>query len=140
MRREAAAVRKQLAAESPDADSALARHANAIIRLAGGGAVAGYLPIRSELSPLPLIAALAGRGVVTAMPMTPPRAALLPWRLPDRYQGGLYVMWASGFAIRLSGEQDIHNRRAGIKECGNKRMAGRRRQPGQPLVASSSVT
>ena len=65
-------MRKQLAAEHPDADTALARHADAIIRLGGGGAVAGYLPIRSELSPLPLIAALAGRGVVTAMPMTPP--------------------------------------------------------------------
>ena len=72
MRREAAALRKQLAAESPDADTVLACHADAIIRLAGGGAVAGYLPIHSELSPLPLIAALAERGVFTAMPMTPP--------------------------------------------------------------------
>ena len=91
MRREAAAMRKQLAAENPDADTALARHADAIIRLAGGGAVAGYLPIRSELSPLPLIAALAGRGVVTAMPMTPPpRNPLIfhRWNPGDALQDG----------------------------------------------------
>ncbi len=93
MRRNAAALRKQLAADFPGADAELAGHADAIIKLAGGGVVAGYLPIRSELSPLPLIAALAGCGVVTALPITPPAGNPLvfhQWATDDALQNGPY--------------------------------------------------
>ena len=81
LRKEAAATRAALAKQEPDAADRLAGHAGHIADLAAadlatadpamGGVVAAYLPIRSELSPLPLVAALTARGVVTAMPVTP---------------------------------------------------------------------
>ena len=43
-----------------------------VLQRCGKGIYAAYLPIRSELSPLPLVAALADRSIVTAMPVTPP--------------------------------------------------------------------
>ncbi|NCF48874.1 MAG: 5-formyltetrahydrofolate cyclo-ligase [Bacteroidetes bacterium] len=54
-----------------EAAHAIAAHAALIAGLAEDGVVAAYLPIRSELSPLPLISALARMGLVTAMPVTP---------------------------------------------------------------------
>ena len=86
LRKAAAATRAALAKQAPDAADQLAAHADMIADLAAadpragdtraadppaGGVVAAYLPIRSELSPLPLVAALNARGVVTAMPVTP---------------------------------------------------------------------
>ena len=79
LRKAAAATRAALAKQMPDAANQLAAHADMIAdMMAGmmtdigaGAIVAAYLPIRSELSPLPLVAALNARGVVTAMPVTP---------------------------------------------------------------------
>ena len=79
LRKQAAAHRRGLMAADPDAPARLAAQAGILVdRLAGIGdkapdsaVVAAYLPIRSELSPLPLVTALAGRGIVTAMPETP---------------------------------------------------------------------
>ena len=76
LRKDAAKHRATLVAADPDAAERLAAQAGIIATLAGegqddAGAVAAYLPIRSELSPLPLVAALVAAGVKTAMPVTP---------------------------------------------------------------------
>jgi len=87
LRKQAAAHRRGLMANDPDAPARLAAQAGILADMladahadihggtggqaAGSAAVAAYLPIRSELSPLPLVTALAGHGVVTAMPETP---------------------------------------------------------------------
>lgn len=71
LRKQAAATRAEHSAVDPDAAGRLVAFAADIAALAGGGIVAAYLPIRSELSPLPLIASLSDRGLVTAMPVTP---------------------------------------------------------------------
>ena len=59
MRREAAAMRKQLAAESPDADTALARHADTIIRLADDAATTQP----ADISPMDPERCVAGRAL-----------------------------------------------------------------------------
>ena len=76
---EKAALRKQVArnrsllmTEHPSAGDDLTSHLDEVLQRCGKGIYAAYLPIRSELSPLPLVAALADRGIVTAMPVTPP--------------------------------------------------------------------
>ena len=76
LRRQAASHRAALAARDPEAADRLAAQAGIIAALAGegqdhAGVVAAYLPIRSELSPLPLVAALVAAGIGTAMPVTP---------------------------------------------------------------------
>jgi 5-formyltetrahydrofolate cyclo-ligase len=79
LRTDAARQRGRLAAAEPDAATALVAHLDALIAACGGGVYAAYLPIRSELSPLPLVAALAASGIPrgtpsrisTAMPITP---------------------------------------------------------------------
>jgi 5-formyltetrahydrofolate cyclo-ligase len=58
--------------EHPSAGDDLTSHLDVVLQRCGKGIYAAYLPIRSELSPLPLVAALADRGIVTAMPVTPP--------------------------------------------------------------------
>ena len=81
---DAGKARAALAAADPDAAGRLAAQAGIIAEIARSvcGAdgrddtgdapvVAAYLPIRSELSPLPLVEALAADGFVTAMPVTP---------------------------------------------------------------------
>ena len=42
-----------------------------MLQRCGTGIYAAYLPIRSELSPLPLVAALTDLGIATALPVTP---------------------------------------------------------------------
>ena len=82
LRKDAGKTRAALAAVDADAASRLAAQAGIVTEIAmslsdtpnhGGGApvIAAYLPIRSELSPLPLIEALAAEGFPTAMPVTP---------------------------------------------------------------------
>lgn len=75
LRNQAAARRAALMESDPEAPARLAAQADIIIRLAQGrdpaGIVAAYMPIRSELSPLPLVTALAVAGLITAMPETP---------------------------------------------------------------------
>ena len=75
LRKQAAARRAALMGADPDAPARLAAQADIIINIAQQdapvGIVASYMPIRSELSPLPLVAALIAAGLVTAMPETP---------------------------------------------------------------------
>ena len=72
LRKRAALSRSLLMTEYPSAGDDLTSHLDVVLQRCGRGIYAAYLPIRSELSPLPLVAALADRGVVTAMPVTPP--------------------------------------------------------------------
>ena len=59
-------------AENPLAGDKLINHLEGVLQRCGFGIYAAYLPIRSELSPLPLVAALAEMGIATALPVTPP--------------------------------------------------------------------
>ena len=55
--------------------------------------VAGYWPIRTEVSPLPLMGDLAGEGLATALPVTPEPGGVLafrPWRQGDALVEGPY--------------------------------------------------
>ena len=93
LRQTAGKRRALLAREQADADTILAGHADAIAQLAEGGIVAGYLPIKSELSPLALVAALTAAGVPTAMPVTPPPGQPLifhRWAAGDPLEDGPY--------------------------------------------------
>ena len=99
LRKQAGARRAGLVAEDPDAAARLAAQSDIIAdmacrndRPADGRAaddrifdgraaiVAAYMPIRSELSPLPLVERLAARGIVTAMPETPAPGNALVFR------------------------------------------------------------
>ena len=75
VRKGAAARRAALRDSDPDAPARLAAQADIIINIAQrdqpAGIVAAYMPIRSELSPLPLVSILVAQGIVTAMPETP---------------------------------------------------------------------
>ena len=97
LRKRAAAVRATLATGDPDAAALLAAQAGILVDIArplaeAAGAdapvIAAYLPIRSELSPLPLVAALAAAGLMTAMPVTPSPGNPLSFRA-----------WAPGDAL-----------------------------------------
>jgi len=71
LRSAAAKNRARLIELTPDAAGIIAGFADDLIARCGAGIYAGYLPIKTELSPLPLIETLAQRGMVTAMPITP---------------------------------------------------------------------
>ena len=71
MRKQAAKIRQQEADCHPDAAEKLATYYQLLLDKFGSGVYAAYLPIRSEISPLPLIAALYNAGEPTAMPVTP---------------------------------------------------------------------
>ena len=84
LRKDAGKARAALASADVDAAGRLAAQAGIVAEIAtslsgedtppsssDAPVVAAYLPIRSELSPLPLIAALVDQGFVTAMPVTP---------------------------------------------------------------------
>lgn len=81
LRRTATKIRKGLFEHQSQADIALAAHADALLDQFGRGIYAAYLPIRSELSPLPLIARLADLSIQTAMPITPAPGNPLDFRL-----------------------------------------------------------
>ena len=75
LRQQAAIARKALVNADPEAPARLAAQSDIIMRMVQDerptGVVAAYMPIRSELSPLRLVAALVAQGIVTAMPETP---------------------------------------------------------------------
>ncbi len=85
MRKQQAAIRAEaaIADKASDTDAALiaATYADEIYRrfnLTSDSIVSGYWPIKTELSPLPLLQALRAKGVKTALPTTPkPNAALI---------------------------------------------------------------
>ncbi len=72
LREQAALNRSLLMANRPSADDDLQHYLDMVVQRCGKGIYAAYLPIRSELSPLPIVAALTDRGFSTAMPVTPP--------------------------------------------------------------------
>ena len=102
LRRSAGKVRAALAEAEADAAERLAAQAGILATLAGPLAeetgsnqpvIAAYLPIRSELSPLPLVGALAAIGMTTAMPVTPAPGNPLSfraWRLGETLAEGPY--------------------------------------------------
>ncbi len=63
--------RAKLANGSPDAAIMLAGHAAHLTARYGYGVYAGYMPIRSELSPLALLENLVGLGCDLVLPITP---------------------------------------------------------------------
>ena len=71
LRKQAARHRSSLMADNPLAGDNLVRQLEVVLQRCGTGIYAAYLPIRSELSPLPLVAALADLGIATALPVTP---------------------------------------------------------------------
>ncbi|MDA8716966.1 5-formyltetrahydrofolate cyclo-ligase [Alphaproteobacteria bacterium] len=92
-RKLAARNRNHLAASKTNAAPLLATHAECLIERFGKGIYAAYFPIRSELSPLDLLARLANLGCVTALPVTPAEGQPLRfhhWAIGDRLDGGPY--------------------------------------------------
>ena len=63
--------RDELAILEPDAAYILSDHAPMLVNRYGRVTFAGYVPIRSELSPLVLLASLAASGCDLALPVTP---------------------------------------------------------------------
>ena len=93
LRRTATKIRKGLFEHQAQADIALVAHVDALLDQFGRGIYAAYLPIRSELSPLPLIARLADLSIQTAMPITPAPGNPLDFRLwatGDKLDDGPY--------------------------------------------------
>ncbi|MGB2294253.1 MAG: 5-formyltetrahydrofolate cyclo-ligase [Candidatus Puniceispirillum sp.] len=93
LRRSATKIRKRLFEQQAQADISLAAHVDALLERFGRGIYAAYLPIRSELSPLPLIARLAELSIQTAMPITPAPGNPLDFRLwatGDKLDDGPY--------------------------------------------------
>ena len=93
MRNQAAKIRQEEADHHPNAAEKLATYYQLLIDRFGSGVYAAYLPIRSEISPLPLIAALHDAGQPTAMPVTPAEGHPLSfrrWELGDALEDGPY--------------------------------------------------
>ena len=77
----------------PRAAEELTAHNHLLIDSFGSGVYAAYLPIRSEISPLPLILALHGAGQKTALPITPAEGEPLSfrlWAVGDELEDGPY--------------------------------------------------
>ena len=93
MRKQAAILRQQEVDKHPQAAEILAGHSQLLLTNFGPGVYAAYLPIRSEISPLPLIAALHHAGQPTAMPVTPAEGQPLSfrqWAVGDALEDGPY--------------------------------------------------
>ena len=93
LRRQAAAQRQNEARAHPGAAEQLAAHSQLLIDSFGAGVYAAYMPIRSEISPLPLIKALQMAGNQTAMPITPAEGQPLSfriWMIGDPLEDGPY--------------------------------------------------
>ena len=93
LRELAAKIRHQEKRLHPLAPEQLVAHARLLINSFGSGLYAGYLPIRSEISPLPLMEALNKAGQQTAMPITLAEGEPLTfrcWKAGDDYEDGPY--------------------------------------------------
>ena len=96
LRKKNAAIRAAAAKADPESATRLARHAAAFstaLLPAGDMIVAGYWPIKSEIDPVPLMAALADAGYQTALPSTPKPGEPLVfhlWQPGDALMDGLY--------------------------------------------------
>ena len=92
-RKLAAQNRNHLATNEAAAAAKLAMHAESLIDRFGKGIYAAYFPIRSELSPLDLLARLADLGCATALPVTPAEGQPLRfhrWAVGGRLDDGPY--------------------------------------------------
>ena len=93
MRKQAAIKRQHEADHHPDAAEKLASYCCLLLERFGCGVYAAYLPIRNEISPLPLIAALQEAGQQTALPVTPTEGhplSFLLWAVGDALEDGRY--------------------------------------------------
>ena len=93
MRKQAAKIRQQQADMHPQAAEQLVTHSAELMHSFGPGIYAAYLPIRSEISPLPLVAALHQADQQTAMPITPAEGQALSfrlWAVGDDLEAGPY--------------------------------------------------
>jgi 5-formyltetrahydrofolate cyclo-ligase len=93
MRKQAAKNRQQLADMHPQAAEQVATYCEELMHSFGPGIYAAYLPIRSEISPLPLVVALHSAGQQTAMPITPAEGQALSfrlWAVGDDLEAGPY--------------------------------------------------
>ena len=93
LRKKAAEIRQREADRYPDASRQLAEYCHVIVDRFGPGVYAAYLPIRSEISPMPLILALYDAGHITAMPVTPAEGHPLSfrrWAVGDVLEDGPY--------------------------------------------------
>jgi 5-formyltetrahydrofolate cyclo-ligase len=91
--RKLAAQNRNHLAKNEAAAAKLAMHAESLIDRFGKGIYAAYFPIRSELSPLDLLARLADLGCATALPITPSDGQPLRfhrWAVGDRLDDGPY--------------------------------------------------
>ena len=92
-RKLAAQNRNHLDINEAAAAAKLAMHAESLIDRFGKGIYAAYFPIRSELSPLDLLARLADLGCATALPVTPAEGQPLRfhrWAVGDPLDDGPY--------------------------------------------------
>jgi 5-formyltetrahydrofolate cyclo-ligase len=92
-RKQALRKRAKLADASPDAAIMLADHAASLVARFGCGIYAGYMPIRSELSPLALLEDLVGLGCKVALPITPQESQPLGfhrWQIGGLLDDGPY--------------------------------------------------
>ena len=92
-RKLAAQNRNHLATNEAAAAAKLAMHAKSLIDRFGKGIYAAYFPIRSELSPLVLLARLVDLGCATALPVTPAEGQPLRfhrWAVGGRLDDGPY--------------------------------------------------
>lgn len=94
-------ARRAAAAEGehagPIAAAALARQFPDALFPAPGAIVAAYIPFRTEISPVDLLARLEAAGCVTALPRTPPKGAGLP--LSFHLAPPLTAMQRSAFGV-----------------------------------------
>ena len=99
MRHQQTAKRNALHSANADAGARLVAGAGAVLDFARkrlnveGLQVAGYVPIRSEIDPMPLLAACAKAGCATCLPTTPkPGEALVfrAWQIGAPLVAGLY--------------------------------------------------
>ena len=85
--------RDALAVLEPDAAHMLSDHASVLVNRYGRVTFAGYVPIRSELSPLVLLDSLAASGCDLALPVTPAEGQPLifhRWLVNGKLDNGPY--------------------------------------------------
>ena len=93
MRKQASKIRQREANDQPDAEEKLAAYCQLLLDRFGRGIYAAYLPIRSEISPMLLIAGLHDAGETTALPVTPAEGQPLSfrrWAVGDALEDGPY--------------------------------------------------
>ena len=71
LRKQAAITRKQAFDAMPDAPQRIARHADILQMRYAPKIIAAFWPIRTEINPIPLMAALCQSGATSCLPVTP---------------------------------------------------------------------